>query len=170
MADNSDNSGGHTHWERTEMPLVGPPLEGGIRQPLHPAQPCGLPPGSEQSQSCCRQVQGRGARGRYVRGTALVITAWHDRKAQGPSSFCLYMFSGRHHHHSLSNTSLEILKGFLYINVFKAHLLLSLDPPLSELLLSDAHTVFWIKTEIAWWNFLLKGKLLHVYISYFSLP
>lgn len=131
------------------MPLVGPPLEGGTEQPSHPAHPCGLPTGSEKTQSCCHQVEGRGARGRCLHGTVLVITGWDDRKAQGPSSFSLYVFSGRHHHHSLSNTGLEILKGFMFINVFKAHLLLGLDSPLSELLPSDAHAVFWFKTEIA---------------------
>lgn len=127
------------------MPLVGPPLEGGP----YTLPTLGLPTGSENTQCGCHQVQGTGARGRCTRGTVLVIPGWDDRKAQGPSSFFLYVFSGRHHHHSLSNTGLEILKGFMFMNVFKAHLLLGLDSPLSERLPSDAHAVFLFKTEIA---------------------
>lgn len=162
--------GGDTQWERPEMPLAGPPLEGGITQPLA-CSPLWAPHWIWKNSKLLSP--GSGERGPWeVRARRYTgdNRHWDDRKSQGPSSFFLYMFYGRHRHHSLCNTGLEILTGFLSMDVFKAHLLLGPDSPLSALLPSDAHAVFWFKTETAWWNFFLKGKLLHMYISYFSLP
>lgn len=60
---------------------------------------------------------------------------WDDGKSPGGSCFFLDVTPGRPGHHSLSNTDLEILTGFLCINRFK---LLGPALPLSELLPSDA--------------------------------
>lgn len=60
---------------------------------------------------------------------------WDDGKSPGGSCFFLDVTPGRPGHHSLSNTDLEILTGFLCINRFQ---LLGPALPLSELLPSDA--------------------------------